>query len=52
MPRGLTEEWERGRTDAKIDIPELIADVIYAKEIKAGFVEAGEIHAKEIKIGR
>ncbi len=28
------------------------ADVIYAKEIHADFVEADEIHAKEVKFGR
>ena len=49
---GETEEWERGRSDGKVDVPEVDADVIYAKEVKADWVEASEIHAKEIKIGR
>lgn len=47
-----TEEWERGRTDDKIEVDELYADVIYAKEIEADVVEADEIYAKEVKIGR
>ena len=46
------ERWERGRSDGKIEAPEVFADVIYAKEIKADWIEAGEIHAKEVKIGK
>jgi hypothetical protein len=44
--------WERGRGDGEIDAPEVFADVIYAKEITADWIEAGEIHAKEVRIGR
>jgi hypothetical protein len=36
----------------EIRVPEISADVIYAKEIHADWVEASEIHAKEVKIGR
>ncbi len=36
----------------EIKVPEISADVIYAKEIHADWVEASEIHAKEVKIGR
>ena len=46
------ERWERGRSDAKIETDEINADVIYVKELWADWVEAGEIHAKEVKIGR
>lgn len=46
------ERWERGRADGKIEAPEVSADVIYAKEIEADWLEAGEVHAKEVKIGR
>lgn len=44
--------WEKGRGEGEIDAPEVFADVIYAKEIKADWIEAGEVHAKEVKIGR
>lgn len=46
------ERWERGRHDGKIEAPEVFADVIYAKEIEADWIEAGEVHAKEVKIGK
>jgi hypothetical protein len=46
------ERWERGRRDGKIEAPEVSADVIYAKEIEADWIDAGEVHAKEVKIGR
>jgi hypothetical protein len=45
------DSWERGRGDGEIDAPEVFADVIYAKEIEADWIEAGEVHAKEVKIG-
>ncbi len=46
------KRWERGRSDGKIEVPEVFADVIYAKEIKADWIEAAEVHAKEVKIGK
>lgn len=46
------ERWERDRRDGKIEAPEVSADVIYAKEIEADWIEAGEVHANEVKIGR
>lgn len=42
------EDW--GGNEVKV--PKVSADVIYAKEIHADWVEASEIHAKEVKIGR
>lgn len=42
------EDW--GGNEVKI--PEVSAEFIYAKEIHADWVEADEIHAKEVKIGR
>lgn len=44
------EGWGRGR--AKIEAPEVSADIIYAKEIETDWLDAGEVHAKEVKIGR
>jgi hypothetical protein len=49
---GETEEWERGRTDDKIETSRLDTDIIYAKEVDADWVEAAEIHAKKVRIGR
>lgn len=42
------EDW--GGNEVKV--PEVTADIIYAKEIHADWVEAAEIHAKEVKIGK
>ena len=41
------EDWGGNEVRA----PAVSADVIYAKEIHADWVEASEIHAKEVKIG-
>jgi hypothetical protein len=49
---GNNKEWERGRTDQKLEAAEIVADVIYVKELRAGWVEAKEIHAKKVRIGR
>jgi hypothetical protein len=49
---GETEVWERERKDDKVSAANIAADVIYAKEIKAGWVEAREIHAKKVRIRR
>ncbi len=38
--------------DVELDQPEIVADTIYAKHIDARWIEAGEIHAKHVKIGR
>jgi hypothetical protein len=46
------KRWERGRADGEIKMPEVSADVIYAKEVEADWLEAGEVHAQEVKIGR
>jgi hypothetical protein len=46
------ETWERERSDGSIRVDELNADVIYAKEVRAQYIEAGEIRAKKVKIGR
>jgi hypothetical protein len=47
------KEWERGgRSKEELDVPELQADVIYAKEIDAEWIQADEIHAQDVKIGR
>jgi hypothetical protein len=35
----------------EIKVPELSADTIYAKEIKADWIDVGEAHCKEVKIG-
>jgi hypothetical protein len=42
------QDWGGG----EIKAPEVTADIIYAKEIHADYVEASEIHAKEVKIGQ
>jgi WXXGXW repeat (2 copies) len=42
----------KGEGDLELDQPEVVADTIYAKRIDARWVEAGEIHAKHVKIGR
>jgi hypothetical protein len=42
------EDW--GGSELKVRT--VSADVIYAKEIHADWVEAEEIHAKEVKLGR
>jgi hypothetical protein len=42
------QDWGGG----EIKAPDVSADVIYAKEIHADWVEAAEIHAKEVKIGK
>jgi hypothetical protein len=49
---GRTEEWERGRSDQELRGNVVEAEVIYAKEVRAEWIEAAEIHAKEVKIGR
>lgn len=36
----------------EIKAPHVSAEIIYAKEIHADWVDAAEIHAKEVKIGR
>ncbi len=41
-----------GWGSGEIHAPEVSAEIIYAKEIKADWIEADEIHAKEVKIGR
>ncbi len=46
------KRWERGRADGEIKAPQVSADVIYAKEVEADWIEAGEVHAQEVKIGR
>ncbi len=46
------DRWEaETKGAAKLQQVELVADVIYAKEVKCGWIEAREIHAKEIEIG-
>ncbi len=40
------------RGEGEIKAPEVSAEIIYAKEIKADWIEADEIYAKEVKIGR
>jgi hypothetical protein len=46
------KQWKEGRSDGKIEEPEVKADVIYAKKIGADWIEAGEVYAKEVKIGK
>ncbi|HSN91111.1 MAG TPA: hypothetical protein VLS93_07765 [Anaeromyxobacteraceae bacterium] len=46
------KQWKQGRAHGEIEVPEITADVIYAKEVEADWLEAGEIHAQEVKIGR
>jgi hypothetical protein len=46
------ERWEQGRADGEIKAPDVRADVIYAKKVEADWIEAGEIHAKKVEIGR
>ena len=50
--RGRGHGRGHGHGDGKIEAPEVIADVIYAKEVDADWIEAGEIHAKDVKIER
>jgi hypothetical protein len=33
----------------EVKVPELVVDTIYAKEVKAEWLEADEVHAKEVK---
>jgi hypothetical protein len=48
-----TKEWERGgRSEEELDVPEVQADVIYAREIHAGWIQADEVHAQDVRIGR
>ena len=44
---GSDHHWE-GR---ELRVPEVRADVIYAKEIRADWVEAAEVYCKEVKLG-
>lgn len=42
----------KGDRDDEIDEREVVADTIYAKRVEARWIEAEEIHAKHVKIGR
>ncbi len=46
--KGGKENWGGN----EIKAPEVSVEIIYAKEIHADWIEADEIHAKEVKIGR
>jgi hypothetical protein len=46
--KGDKGDWGGG----EVNTSEVSAEIIYAKEIKTDWIEADEIHAKEVKIGR
>jgi hypothetical protein len=46
------KRWEMGRSDSKIAVQSLMADVIYVEKIKCRRIEARELHAETVKIQR
>ena len=49
---GKGEKGERDWGGKELRAPEVRADTIYAKEIHADWIEAEEVHCKEVKLGR
>jgi hypothetical protein len=46
-----SKTWEMERRDGKVEMSEIIADEVYAKEVRCRRIEAAVAYAQEAKLG-